>query len=154
MGAESLGATGGGMLSPQGYGFAQAFAQQDSLDRFNAQNQAQLQRQREIDIGNSMFNQSMSLDTAGLNQVELGGMFGQQQSAANNMAMSNYLKGYGVGAESDIGRGNVIGGTMAGIGKGIGAGLGDWRNQNKENKFFGGTPMYSGKTRNNDWTNY
>ena len=30
MGAESLGAGGGGMMSPQGYGFAQAFAQQDA----------------------------------------------------------------------------------------------------------------------------
>ena len=42
---EALGAgSGSGMLSPDGYGFAQAFAQQDAVDRNNAFAQAQQQR--------------------------------------------------------------------------------------------------------------
>ena len=117
---DALGFTGGGMMSPDGTGFAQAFAQQDSADRYNAQQQAQQQRQMDINIGNSMFNQSMGLDAAGMEQQKLGGMLGSQQSAANNAAGGNLVSGMGGGAESRQNQGLAQAGKYTGIGNALG----------------------------------
>ena len=121
MSAEGLGAQGGGMLSPDGFGFAQAFAQQDAQDRYNAQGQAQDQRQRDIDIGNSMMNQSMLLDRAGLEQQQLGGMLGQYRSGANNAAGSNLIGAYGAGADFMAARGRSQAGGLQGLGGSVGS---------------------------------
>jgi len=94
VGAGSLGAGGDGMLSPDGFGFAQAFAQQDSQDRYNAFDRAQIQRQNDINVGNSMFNQSLGLDQAGNAQIMDGGMLGQYSATAANQAGNNLVTGY------------------------------------------------------------
>jgi len=120
MGAESLGASGGGMLSPQGYGFAQAFAQQDAADRYNAFDRAQQQRQTDIDIGQSMLNSSQGLDQMGLKQQELGGMFGNYAANAANAAGSNLVSGMSGAAGNTQNAGMAKAGGYIGIGDSLG----------------------------------
>tara|TARA_R110000765_G_scaffold69267_1_gene134266 strand:- start:6650 stop:7501 length:852 start_codon:yes stop_codon:yes gene_type:complete len=123
MGAKSLGAEGGGMMSPQGYGFAQAFAQQDALDRQSSFDRAQEQRLRDLGIGSDLLGLSTGLDQAGLDQSALGGLFGQYSSNAANQAGSNLVSGMsgGAGQLQDagmaraggwIGAGNSVGGMF------------------------------------------
>ena len=117
---EALGAGGGaGMLSPDGYGFAQAFAQQDAMDRNNAFAQAQAQRMSDINMGQSMFTQGQGMDANALRMMELGGMFGQQRSAANNTAMANYMGGYKEAAGYTKDRGEAQAGGIIGLGTGF-----------------------------------
>ena len=114
---EALGAGGGaGMLSPDGYGFAQAFAQQDAMDRNNAFAQAQAQRMSDINMGQSMFTQGQGMDANALAMMAQSGMFGQQQSAANNYAMANQMGGYKEGAKYTEKRGEAIAGGLTGLG--------------------------------------
>ena len=120
MGAESLGASGGGMLSPQGYGFAQAFAQQDAADRYNAFDRAQQQRQTDIGIGQSMLNSSQGLDNMGLKQQELGGMFGNYAANAANAAGSNLVSGMSGAAGNTQNAGMAKSGGWTGIGNSLG----------------------------------
>ena len=120
MGAESLGASGGGMLSPQGYGFAQAFAQQDAADRYNAFDRAQQQRQTDIGIGQSMLNSSQDLDNMGLKQQELGGMFGNYAANAANAAGSNLVSGMSGAAGNLQDAGMAKSGGWTGIGNALG----------------------------------
>jgi len=126
MGAESLGAGGGGMMSPQGYGFAQAFAQQDAADRYNAFDRAQQQRQTDIGIGQSMLNSSQGLDNMGLQQQELGGMLGNYAANAANAAGSNLVSGMSGAAGNTQNAGMATSGGYTGIGNAIG-GI-DWSN--------------------------
>ena len=123
MGAESLGADGGGMMSPQGYGFAQAFAQQDAADRYNAFDRAQQQRQTDIGIGQGMLDSSANLDNMGLKQQELGGMFGNYAASAANAAGSNLVSGMSGAADSRQNQGLATAGGWTGIGNSIGQGL-------------------------------
>lgn len=116
MGAKSLGAGGGGMMSPQGYGFAQAFAQQDAADRYNAFDRAQQQRATDIGIGQDMLTQAQQLDQLGLTQQELGGMFGNYAANAANQAGGNLVSGMSGAA------GNTQNAGMARAGGWIGAG--------------------------------
>ena len=120
VGAGSLGAGGDGMLSPDGFGFAQAFAKQDSQDRFNAFDRAQNQRQNDINIGNSMFNQSMALDQAGNAQNMQGGMLGNYRSSANNAAGGNLVAGMAGSAGSRQDQGMARSGGYTGIGNALG----------------------------------
>ena len=117
---EALGAgAGSGMMSPDGYGFAQAFAQQDAMDRNNAFAQAQAQRMSDINMGQSMFTQGQGMDANALAMMELGGMFGQQRSAANNTAMANYMGGYKEAAGYTKDRGEAQAGGIIGLGTGF-----------------------------------
>jgi hypothetical protein len=126
---EALGAgAGAGKLSPQGYGFAQAFAQQDAADRANAFNQAQMQRERDIGIGSSMFSQGQAIDQLGLGMLGLGGDLGSQQASAHSNAMQNLINAYGQGAgfmgrrgQSMAGGLQGLGGSLGGLGGGSGA---------------------------------
>ena len=116
MGAESLGAGGGGMMSPQGYGFAQAFAQQDALDRQSSFDRAQEQRLRDLGVGSDMLGLSTGLDQSGLDQSALGGLFGNYAANAANQAGSNLVSGMSGAA------GNTQNAGMARAGGWIGAG--------------------------------
>jgi len=127
MGAESLGAAGGGMMSPDGYGFAQAFAQQDSEDRYNAFDRAQGQRLRDLDVGTGMLNASQGLDRAGMEQQQLGGMLGNYRSSANNAAGNNLINAYGQGAGFMARRGQSMAGGM----QGLGSSMGNWNTGNR-----------------------
>ena len=120
MSAESLGAAGGGNISPDGFGFAQAFAQQDAQDKYNAFDRAQIQRQNDINVGNSMFNQSMALDAAGNAQNMQGGLLGQYRSTAANQAGGNLISGMGGSAESRQNQGFAQSGGYTGIGNALG----------------------------------
>lgn len=120
MGAESLGAGGGGLMSPEGYGFAQAFAQQDASDRYNAFDRAQQQRQTDIGIGQNMLNSATGLDQLGLGQQELGGMFGNYASNAANAAGSNLVSGMSGAAGNTQNAGMATSGGYTGIGNAIG----------------------------------
>ena len=114
---EALGAgAGSGMMSPDGYGFAQAFAQQDAIDRNNAFAQAQAQRMSDINMGQSMFTQGQGMDANALAMMAQSGMFGQQQSAANNAAMANQMGGYKEAAGYTEKRGEAIAGGLTGLG--------------------------------------
>ena len=118
---EALGAgTDTGKFSPQGYGFAQAFAQQDSADRANAFNQAQLQRERELNIGTNMLGAGQGIDQLGMGMLGLGGELGSMRSNANNTAMSNLLQGYGTGAGLMADRGRAQAGGFHGLGSSLG----------------------------------
>jgi hypothetical protein len=116
MGAESLGAGGGGMMSPQGYGFAQAFAQQDALDRQSSFDRAQEQRLRDLGVGSDMLGLSTGLDQSGLDQSALGGLFGNYAANAANQAGGNLVSGMSGAA------GNTQNAGMARAGGWIGAG--------------------------------
>ena len=119
---EALGAGGGaGMLSPDGYGFAQAFAQQDAMDRNNAFAQAQQQRAADIAVGTGMFSQGQAMDDNALAMIGTGGQLGAQQSAANNAAMGNYMSGYGKAADFTARRGQSIAGGLTGLGSSLGS---------------------------------
>ena len=119
---EALGAGGGaGMLSPDGYGFAQAFAQQDAMDRNNAFAQAQQQRAADIAMGTGMFSQGQAMDDNALAMIGAGGQLGAQQSAANNSAMGNYMSGYGKAADFTARRGQSIAGGLTGLGSSLGS---------------------------------
>ena len=119
---EALGAGGGaGMLSPDGYGFAQAFAQQDAMDRNNAFAQAQQQRAADIAMGTGMFSQGQAMDDNALAMIGAGGQLGAQQSAANNSAMQNYMGGYGKAADFTARRGQSIAGGLTGLGSSLGS---------------------------------
>ena len=119
---EGLGAgTGAGMLSPDGYGFAQAFAQQDAMDRNNAFAQAQQQRAADIAVGTGMFSQGQAMDDNALAMIGAGGQLGAQQSAANNNAMSNYMGGYKEAAGYTARRGQSIAGGLTGLGSSLGS---------------------------------
>ena len=120
MGAESLGAGGGGLMSPEGYGFAQAFAQQDAADRYNAFDRAQQQRQTDIGIGQNMLNSATGLDQLGLGQQELGGMFGNYAANAANAAGSNLVSGMSGAAGNLQNAGMATSGGWTGIGNAIG----------------------------------
>jgi hypothetical protein len=118
---EALGGeAGSGMLSPDGYGFARAFAQQDAIDRSNAFEQAQRQREREIAIGTGMFSQGQAMDDNSLAMIGLGGDLGSQQSAANNNAMQNYLSGQSDAANYQARRGQSMAGTLTNFGTQLG----------------------------------
>ena len=119
---EALGAGGGaGMLSPDGYGFAQAFAQQDAMDRNNAFAQAQNQRAADINMGTGMFSQGQAMDDNALAMIGAGGQLGAQQSAANNSAMGNYMSGYGKAADFTARRGQSMAGGLTGLGSSLGS---------------------------------
>ena len=119
---EALGAGGGaGMLSPDGYGFAQAFAQQDAMDRNNAFAQAQQQRAADIAVGTGMFSQGQAMDDNALAMIGTGGQLGAQQSAANNAAMGNYMSGYGKAADFTARRGQSMAGGLTGLGSSLGS---------------------------------
>ena len=119
---EALGAgTGAGMLSPDGYGFAQAFAQQDAVDRNNAFGQAQQQRMSDINIGQGMFTQGQGMDAVGRGMIDQGANIGSQQSVANNSAMNNYMDGYGQAAKFTARRGQSIAGGLSGLGTSLGS---------------------------------
>ena len=119
---EALGAgSGAGMLSPDGYGFAQAFAQQDAIDRNNAFAQAQQQRAADIAMGTGMFSQGQAMDDNALAMIGAGGQLGAQQSAANNAAMGNYMSGYGKAADFTARRGQSIAGGLTGLGSSLGS---------------------------------
>ena len=119
---EALGAGGGaGMLSPDGYGFAQAFAQQDAMDRNNAFAQAQQQRAADIAVGTGMFSQGQAMDDNALAMIGAGGQLGAQQSAANNSAMGNYMSGYGKAADFTARRGQSMAGGLTGLGSSLGS---------------------------------
>lgn len=119
---EALGAgSGSGMLSPDGYGFAQAFAQQDAVDRNNAFAQAQQQRAADIAMGTGMFSQGQAMDDNALAMIGAGGTLGAQQSAANNAAMGNYMSGYGKAADFTARRGQSIAGGLTGLGSSLGS---------------------------------
>ena len=120
MSAESLGAAGGGMISPDGFGFAQSFAQQDAQDRYNAFDRAQIQRQNDINIGNSMFNQSLALDQAGLAQGGFGAQLGQFQSQAANAAGGNLVAGMGGAGTMRNNQGLSQSGGYTGVGNALG----------------------------------
>ena len=120
VGGEALGgASGSGMMSPDGYGFARAFAQQDAIDRNNAFNQAQQQRAADINLGTGMFSQGQGMDANALAMIGLGGDLGSQQSAANNNAMQNYLSGQSDAAGYTKMRGDAQAGGIMGLGNGL-----------------------------------
>ena len=121
IGASSLGGSGNQAISPQGYGFAQAFAQQDSEDRYNAFDRAQAQRLRDIDVGQGMLTASMGLDNAGMEQQRLGGMLGSYRSGANNAAGANLIGAYGQGAGFMADRGRSQAGGLQGLGGSVGS---------------------------------
>lgn len=118
---EALGAgTGAGMLSPDALEFSRAFAEQEAADRAASYEQAQQQRLRELDIGTSMLGQSMGLDQAGLQAMELGGMFGSQQSAAANAAAQNLINAYTTRSGLLARQGQSIAGSLGGLGSSLG----------------------------------
>ena len=118
---EALGAgSGSGMLSPDGYGFAQAFAQQDAIDRDRAFSQAQAQRAADMSIGQGMFTQGQGMDANALAMIGSGGQLGAQQSAANNAAMRNYMGGMSEAANYTARRGASMAGTLTNFGTGLG----------------------------------
>ena len=122
VGGEALGgASGSGMMSPDGYGFARAFAQQDAIDRNNAFNQAQQQRAADINLGTGMFSQGQGMDANALAMIGLGGDLGSQQSAANNNAMQNYLSGQSEAANYQARRGQSMAGTLTNFGTQLGS---------------------------------
>ena len=121
VGGEALGgAAGSGMMSPDGYGFARAFAQQDAIDRNNSFNQAQQQRAADINLGTSMFSQGQGMDANAMAMIGLGGDLGSQQSAANNNAMRNYLSGQSEAANYQARRGQSMAGTLTNFGTQLG----------------------------------
>ena len=127
---------GSGMFNPQALGFSQAYAQQDAMDRNNAFAQAQAQRQSDINLGQSMFTQGQGMDANALNQLELGGMFGQQQSNAANQAGSNYVNAYGKAGDFYAKQGQAQAGGYQGLGTSLGGSIGDavgagWNAYNK-----------------------
>jgi len=116
VGGEALGgAAGSGMMSPDGYGFARAFAQQDAIDRNNSFNQAQQQRAADINLGTGMFSQGQGMDANAMAMIGLGGDLGSQQSAANNNAMQNYMSGQSKAANYKARRGQSMAGTLTRI---------------------------------------
>ena len=118
---EALGAgAGSGMMSPDGYGFAQSFAQQDAIDRDRAFSQAQAQRAADMSIGQGMFTQGQGMDANALAMMSAGGQLGAQQSAANNAAMNNYMGGYEQAAGYQARRGQAIAGGFQGLGGSLG----------------------------------
>lgn len=119
VGSEALGLGSGGMLSPAGAEFAQAFAAQDSQDRYNAMQASQAQRQADIGIGQSMLSNAMGLDQAGLAQQELGGMFGNYRSSAANAAGGNLVSGMGGAAGSTGEAGLARSGQWTGLGESL-----------------------------------
>lgn len=120
VGGEALGGSAdSGMMSPDGYGFARAFAQQDAMDRSNSFEQAQRQREREIAIGQGMFSQGQGMDANAMAMIGLGGDLGSQQSAANNAAMANYLSGQSAAAGYTKMRGDSQAGGIMGLGNGL-----------------------------------
>ena len=126
VGGEALGgAAGSGMMSPDGYGFARAFAQQDAIDRSNSFEQAQRQREREIAIGQGMFSQGQGMDANAMAMIGLGGDLGSQQSAANNAAMNNYMGGQEAAANYTARRGQSMAGTLTNFGTKLGEMGGD-----------------------------
>ena len=120
MSASALGAGGGGMLSPDGFGFAQAFAQQDALDRQSSFDRAQEQRLRDLGIGSDLLGLSTGLDQAGLDQSGLGGLFGQYSSNAANAAGSNLVSGMAGGAGARQDQGMAKSGGWTGIANTVG----------------------------------
>ena len=120
MGAESLGAGGGGMMSPQGYGFAQAFAQQDALDRQSSFDRAQEQRLRDLGVGSDMLGLSTGLDQSGLDQSALGGLFGNYAANAANQAGGNLVSGMSGAAGNTQNAGMARAGGWIGAGKAVG----------------------------------
>ena len=123
---EALGAgTGTDKYSPQGLEFARAFQEQDAADRYNAIARGEQQRASDYSIGQSMLQQGQGMDQYGMQQMELGGMFGSNQSQANNQAMSNYLNAYTSAADYTARRGQ----SQAGGIQGIGTALGGWNSR-------------------------
>ena len=121
VGGEALGGSAdSGMMSPDGYGFARAYEQQDSMDRSNSFEQAQRQREREISIGQGMFSQGQGMDANAMAMIGLGGDLGSQQSSANNNAMQNYLSGQEQAAKYQALRGESMAGTLTNFGAGLG----------------------------------
>lgn len=118
---DALGAGTSDPLSPQGYGFAQAFAKQEAADRASSFEQAQQQRLRELDIGTGMLGQALGLDQAGMAGIELGGMLGSQKANANNAAMANLINAYGTGTNLLARRGQSIAGGLGGLGSSLGS---------------------------------
>jgi hypothetical protein len=135
MGAESLGAGGGGLMSPEGYGFAQAFAQQDAADRYNAFDRAQQQRQTDIGIGQNMLNSATGLDQMGMDQQAMGGLFGNYAANAANSAGNNLVQGMSGAAGNTYDAGMAKSGGYIGTGNAIN-GI-DWSS-------LGGNQGYSG----------
>tara|TARA_R110000796_G_scaffold31490_2_gene83454 strand:- start:611 stop:1501 length:891 start_codon:yes stop_codon:yes gene_type:complete len=118
--SQGFGANTEGTSNPDANMFMNSFLQQDAQDRFNSQNMAQQQRQRELDIGNSMFNQSMMLDQAGVSQGMQGAQLGQYRSGANNAAGSNLVSGMGGAGTMRGNQGLARGGMFTGMGNAIG----------------------------------
>ena len=114
--SQGFGADSQGTSNPYANMFMNNFAQQDSQDRNNAFDRAQQQRQNDINIGNSMFNNSMALDAAGNAQMMQGGQLGQYRSDANNAAGRNLVDGYTQGADYVARRGESQAGGIMGLG--------------------------------------
>ena len=120
---EALGAgAGSGKYSPQGLEFARAFQEQDSKDRYNAIARGEQQRATDYSIGQSMLQQGQGMDQYGMQQMELGGMFGSNQSAANNSAMGNYLNAYTSASDLMARRGQSQAGGLQSLGSSLGGG--------------------------------
>tara|TARA_R110000796_G_scaffold122361_1_gene236739 strand:- start:642 stop:1574 length:933 start_codon:yes stop_codon:yes gene_type:complete len=121
MSDQSQGFAGEGTSNPYANMFMNNFAQQESQDRFNAGQEAQQQRQRDIDIGTNMLGQAQVLDQAGMGQMELGGMLGNYRSSANNQAGNNYINAYSDAADYTARRGQSIAGGLQGMGSKMGS---------------------------------
>ena len=117
---DALGAGTSGMLSPDGYGFAQAFAQQDAMDRNNAFAQAQQQRISDINMGQSMFTQGQGMDANAMAMLGLGGTLGQQRASAANNAGQNYVNAYGKAGDLYANQGAAQAGGYQGLGNSVG----------------------------------
>jgi len=147
---QSQGFAGEGTSNPYANMFMNNFAQQDSQDRYNAFDRAQIQRQNDINVGNSMFNQSMSLDQAGLEQSRFGADLGQYRSTAANNAGMNLLKGYGAGNDFSSGAGMLRGGAYVGAANSVGD-ITNGKTENRNDTITRGNQRYSDGGAN---TNY
>lgn len=120
MSDQSQGFAGEGTSNPYANMFMNNFAQQESQDRFNAGQEAQQQRLRDLEVGSNMLSYSQGLDQAGMGQMELGGMLGNYRSNANNQAGSNYINAYSDAADYTARRGQSMAGSLQSMGSKIG----------------------------------
>ena len=147
---------GSGMFNPQALGFSQAYAQQDSIDRNNAFNQAQQQRDRDITMGTGMFSQGQAMDDNAMAMLGLGGTLGQQRAAAANQAGSNYVNAYGKAGDFYAKQGQAQAGGYQGLGTSLGgfgdslidAGKAGWSAYNNNQGYGGGSGGLFGLGRN------
>ncbi|MDB4501747.1 hypothetical protein N9234_03965, partial [Akkermansiaceae bacterium] len=131
---------GSGMFNPQALGFSQAYAQQDAIDRNNAFNQAQQQRDRDIAIGTGMFSQGQAMDDNAMAMLGLGGNLGQQRAAAANQAGQNMINAYGTAGDFYANQGAAQAGGYQGLGTSLGG--------------FGNSLIDAGKAGWNAYNNY